>query len=191
MLNFEEKKQVSLILEELFKIQAKVLDEKTKLLFLNLISNWDFPIEAITTGIKSLYEENLRDIKLATIKSAILSKYQPYEMKKTEKFCEYCGSQWVDSNGRTVETKEGYGTISMIKESTGGSYAFACVCKKGIEYQEYYKEKHNRLIPRWNGQKEQILFGEKYKYFWFDLLEKPAEVFEDETKWGERKDIYG
>lgn len=134
------------LLEKLFKMQGIFLDEEMLLSFIEEISRWNYPDGAIELGFKSLFSENLKDIKLFTIKNAVKGFITQEEGVRNPAYCQDCSNT---------------GHISMFNPSDKHRYqtAFACICKKGDEFARIFK------VAVWNGQNEQYVKTTRYKPF--------------------------
>jgi hypothetical protein len=131
----DEKLQISAELEKLFAFQDRPLIDKKKALLVTAIADHGYPFGAIIAGIKSLFDEDLKSIKLPDILEACRNHIERGE--ETESInCVYCN---------------GGGGIPLVDESKS-ERLFLCVCKNASRIS------HHRLA-RWNGQLVQIVKG--------------------------------
>ena len=126
-------------LEKVFAFQDKNLSDKKLTYLLDEIENCGFPFPAIIAGIRSLFEIDIKAVKLINIKEAI-KRFIQYDTSAMGCFvCGNDGSPGVGVKIMWVGNKQ---------------YLFACRCEKGKEYLA--------IAPLWNGQKEQFIGGVEY-----------------------------
>jgi hypothetical protein len=141
------------LVEKLFKVQGLFLEEDTLLTFIEEISRWNYPEGAIELGFKSLFSENLKEIKLFAIKNAIKNFIVKEEEIHNTNYCSECNNT---------------GHISMFDPNDKHRYQteFACFCKEGIEFARIYK------VAVWSGQN-----GQYYKNTMLKPTHKNFEEF--------------
>ena len=130
---------LAFLLTKLFTLQDRPANKNKILIYVEEISNYNFPFAAISSGIKSLFNEELKSIKLPTILDAIRDKLI---LEKEELAnCDYCGNT---------------GLITMYNEKKY-QFVFACKCDRGKRYID------NMKIAKWKGGNIQYLKNKKYE----------------------------
>ncbi len=119
-------------LTKLFALQDRPLTAEKKGFLIEQLEELKVPFGAIMAGIKELEAEDLKSIKLHTIKKAA-EKFVTYEEEALVD-CKHCS---------------GVGAVTLCDDQKRG-YALACICQAG--------NKHQRLV-RWNGEWIQITNG--------------------------------
>jgi hypothetical protein len=126
--------EISDCLEKLFIFQDKPISENKKAILTQEIIDLGFPYVAIVQGLKSLYQQDIRTLKLAVIIDAI-KKFIDINLGRHE--CCSC-----NSNGAIIS-----------KDDEGRWYAMACKCSNGdLTY------KFQNLV-KWNGMDVQFSNG--------------------------------
>jgi hypothetical protein len=153
----DEVLRVKECLEKLFYSQGKVVNIDRVSFFLSELKNSKYPVSQICDGIRSLYQADLREVKLADILHSIadVSKNKPNIDEK----CMWC--VWC----------EGCGMVSMVATDTGNRSAFACVCDSGAL-------PGNSQYARWDGQEYQRVRGVNYRLYDCHVMKKPIDVVE-------------
>ena len=129
-----EVEEIKRELEKLFAFQDKSLTGNKLSALMDAIEDYGFPFRAIVAGIRSLFEVDLKAIKLINIKDAIRGFIQ-YDT--SAKGCDACGQTGV-----------------KIMWEGNRQYMFACRCEKGKEY--------IAVAPIWNSFAIQRIGGETY-----------------------------
>jgi hypothetical protein len=109
------------------------LSKEKKALLVQEISDLGFPVAAILGGLRELMGEDLKAIKLATIREAIKGKLEP-EIEKAAASCGECIS----------------GFIIMTDPVTLNEFALACQCAAGYRH---------TWLRRWGGDNFQFSNG--------------------------------
>lgn len=110
-------------LERLHILQDKPFPEAKRVIFVNELCTGSWPLKAVLQGIQSLHHEDLRVVKLSTLIEYI-SKFTETNYNRIN--CEHCRKE---------------GCIIMI-DTTGTSFALACICSTGdlmVQYQNLVK----------------------------------------------------
>lgn len=130
----DEKAMVGNELDKLYSFQDRQLPKEKKAFIVQEIAVQGFPFKAIIAGIRSLFSEDLKSVKLATLSKAIRENINAPEEEEKSKDCVHCS---------------GVGSVTLCDEEKRG-YALACTCTAG--------RKHQRLV-RWNGEFVQLSNG--------------------------------
>lgn len=154
----EDKQQVETYLEMLFMLQDKPLGHDKKAALLSEIYATRYPCYAILKGLSDLSKQSVDRISFPEIEKSIIDSMQSVSSVSGDK-CQYCG--WLEG------TNKG-GTVSMIRNSTLGDYAFACICKRGQDVAMSNVFKKPLLV--WNGKTEQYIKSEKFTHRYWHLF---------------------
>lgn len=114
-------------LEKLFVFQDRPFSKEKKVLFIEELSLSGLPLPALLQGIRKLAAEDLKTIKLATIKEAANDCIVNSE-EDTSK-CDHCG----------------HGGLVCMKDPEARMYALACKCRNGDRLVSAQK------LARWDG----------------------------------------
>lgn len=136
VLTENEKLHVLEGIRNLFLAQGHKPKEEQIMLFLDNISSYGFPFQAIMAGLRALETENLKVIKLYDVKMSIEDKIEPEEYQNNGKVCQYC-----ENTGAIF--------VKQVKEPRTSSTLSCCMCNKG-------KYLGNVM---WNGEMEQVVKG--------------------------------
>lgn len=152
MFSDDERVGLGSALETLFSSQDKYLSSDKKTILINSLQESNIPSAAIIKGMQSLYDSDLKMVKLFVIKNA------------ARKFIEYTHRQGCD---RCF----GSGYITLV-DADKNDFVFACLCDLGKDKKEIEK------IAQWNGRAEQTLHAKTFKLKDADLIpHTPALVF--------------
>ena len=125
---------ISTEIEKLYSFQDRPLAKEKKAYLVQEISSHNYPFKAIIQGIRGMFSEELRAIKLASILDSIREQIEPSTMDKQE--CVEC---------------DGTGRIIMVDDRKYESL-FACNCPNGNRY-------FSQGLVRWCGDNVQIARG--------------------------------
>lgn len=131
-------------LSRLFKLQGKPLLPDDKVCFVGELSRTGYPFKAIESGIKSLFDQDLKTIKLSLLKDAIRPFISDQEEESLD--CGLCKNT---------------GFVHMADEK-GYVFSVPCQCSRGVKFARAQK------LPRWNGKRQMISRGRKLHLVWPD-----------------------
>lgn len=120
-------------LTRLFLFQDRPFGKEKQAAFIDEIRGWGYPAGAIVSGIRKLMSEDLKSLKLATIKDAA-SDFVHTEVTRVP--CKYCDTR---------------GIVSMTDENKY-EFALACICANG-------DRSRKSGLATWNGEKFQLRGG--------------------------------
>lgn len=144
-------------LERLFLFQDKPFTPEKSALYLNELVNTGIPAKAILAGIANLMDEDLKQLKLATI----IRSARQHTVMQVPEGCNFCHMT---------------GFVDMVNKD-GYSVVLACNCNRGLWYAK------QQDMTRWNGKKTQ--FSDKYgvlKLAWFyEGMDIPAANIEEQN----------
>lgn len=118
-------------LDKLFIFQDKPFSKEKKAIFVQEISSWGIPLGALLPGIRSLMSEDLKSIKIASIREAAEGFIERTSVLGN---CSHC-----------------FGGLVVMKFSTGHETSLACTCEAG------YQKKRGLKLTQWNGENIQML----------------------------------
>lgn len=124
--------QVGLIgneLNRLFLFQDRPFGKDKQAAFLDEIRGWGYPAGAIISGIRKLMAEDLKSLKLATVKEAAREFIQQEDLFK----CEECFSGFI-----------------VMHDESRRDYSLACRCPAG------QGKRATMGISSWDGQETQF-----------------------------------
>lgn len=130
----EERGIIANELDKLYAFQGRPLPKESKAFLVQEISVQGLPYKAIVEGIRSLFVEDLKSVKLAFILKAAREHIQIAEAEAERGYCKHCS---------------GVGSVTLCDDQKI-SYALACICAAS--------EKMKGSV-RWNGQWVQIING--------------------------------
>lgn len=147
--NDEEKQAIADELDKLFKLQDRALQADKKVFFVDELVASPYNLPQIVTGLRSLYDTDLDNIKFARIIKAIEDNIEREKQpeKKFNKSCPFCSD---------------IGFALMIDDDAY-EYAFACKCDNGKQ-----RVKH----AAWDGKSVQVWQGKKYTYKWSEMFKQ-------------------
>lgn len=143
-LSDEESALIGNELNRLFLFQDRPFGKEKQSAFIDEIRGWGFPAGAIISGIRKLMSEDLKSLKIATIKDAASDFVHIDAGSKTQ--CKYC-----DMRG-----------VVLMKDENNYEFALACICGNGERRRDDYST--------WNGQKLQLFGGRTLTFRFSEFL---------------------
>ncbi len=135
-------------LNKLFLFQDRPFGKEKQGAFLDEIRGWNYPAGAIISGIRKLMAEDLKSLKLATIKEAAAGYIHRGDAERSK--CDYC---------------DGRGVV-MMRDPNLYEFAFACLCSNADQPRASHR------LATWNGEKFQVRNGKTYTLRFADILLK-------------------
>lgn len=133
-------------LSRLFLFQDRPFGKDKQVAFLDDIRGWGLPSGAIILGLRKLMAEDLKSLRLATIKDAAMEFVHHESVEK--KNCEYCEKRGV----------------VFMRDDAHYEFSFACPCINGDRFRIAH-----RLVT-WNGDAVQLHRGKKFHLRFADSL---------------------
>lgn len=133
----DERVDIGNALDKLFVSQDKFLSNDKRTLLIGSLQECALPCGAVLKGLKSLYDADLKQVKLFIIKNAI----RKFIEKNQRPGCGRCS---------------GSGYITMV-DSKNNEFAFACLCELGHDKKDIEK------LAQWNGLTDQNVHGKIFK----------------------------
>lgn len=121
-------------LNRLFLFQDRPFGKEKQAAIIDEIRGWGYPAGAIISGIRKLMSEDLKSLKLATIKDAVGDFV--YTEVRVRTPCKYC-----DTRG-----------VVLMKDENKYEFSLACICANG-------DRSRKGGLANWNGQKFQLRGG--------------------------------
>lgn len=139
-LGLSDQEKIEKEMERLFVFQDRILGDKKMGFYVQEFEQCKYPAKAILAGLKELQNQDMRVVKLSTIKEAIRRHIEPEDKKIID--CDQC---------------LGLGLVTMLLGKLDYEYAFGCKCERGRD------EARDSKLPLWNGQNEQTVNGKNYR----------------------------
>lgn len=133
-----EQSMIASELEKLYSFQDRPLSKEKRVLIVQEIVSHGYPFKAIIQGIRDMFSDDLKTIKLASILQSIQEKIVVEEIQISD--CDDC---------------DGRGLVILLSD-TRYEKVFACLCKNGFRWIE-------RGLAQWSGEQAQFHRGVAYR----------------------------
>lgn len=134
----DEKGMVANELDKLYSFQDRPLSKEKKAHMVQEITTHGYPFKAVIQGIRDMFSEELKAIKLASILESIREKIEPGSIESTD--CDKC-----DKSGFVILADPNY-----------YEKMFACVCPNASKWS-------GSKLVRWGGDEVQMVRNVLYR----------------------------